>query len=186
MATPASISSAQRAPESYSAHATALSMKTSPVVTNPSERTGANIHFYNKGDPFFEFTNFFLRPIHLDGKDWPSSEHYFQGSKFVHTAEIRERIRLLKSPRAAFTTARLNDTHKRADWEHVRDDVMRRALRAKFTQHDDLRALLLASGKAKLSEHTQQDTYWGDGGDGSGKNMYVKKHHLQNTTCNTA
>ena len=47
---------------------------------------------------------------------------------------------------------------------------MRRALLAKFTQHDDLRAVLLGTGEADLVEHTASDAYWGDGGDGTGKN----------------
>lgn len=48
---------------------------------------------------------------------------------------------------------------------------MRDAVRAKFTQHDELRLLLLSTGSAKLVEHTTNDAYWGDGGDGSGRNM---------------
>ena len=32
-------------------------------------------------------------------------------------------------------------------------------------------ALLLSTGDAKLVEHTENDSYWGDGGDGSGRNM---------------
>ncbi len=47
---------------------------------------------------------------------------------------------------------------------------MRAAVRAKFEQHEDLRALLLSTGNAKLVEHTANDDYWGDGG-GYGKNM---------------
>jgi ribA/ribD-fused uncharacterized protein len=58
----------------------------------------------------------------------------------------------------------------RADWEVVKDDVMRAALRAKFTQHPQLQSLLLATGDADLVEHTRNDTYWADGGDGSGRN----------------
>ena len=50
------------------------------------------------------------------------------------------------------------------------DAIMRKALVAKFTQHDDLRAILLGTGDAQLVEHTTNDSYWGDGGDGSGKN----------------
>ncbi len=62
---------------------------------------------------------------------------------------------------------------------------MYEAAKAKFTQHDDLRELLLKTGDAKLIEHTENDCYWGDGGDGSGKNrlghilMRVRKE-LQN------
>ena len=44
------------------------------------------------------------------------------------------------------------------------------ALRAKFTQHDRLRRLLVDTGHAELVEHTRNDHYWGDGGDGSGRN----------------
>ena len=58
----------------------------------------------------------------------------------------------------------------RRDWESVKDQVMLEAVRAKFTQHDDLREVLLGTGDAKLVEHTENDNYWGDGGDGSGKN----------------
>ncbi|PVU56329.1 swarming motility protein YbiA [Enterobacter sp. HN503E2II] len=48
--------------------------------------------------------------------------------------------------------------------------MMRKALRAKFEQHAELRALLLATAHAKLVEHTENDAYWGDGGNGKGKN----------------
>lgn len=44
-------------------------------------------------------------------------------------------------------------------------------MRAKFTQHDDLKELLLSTDDATLVEHTANDRYWGDGGDGSGRNM---------------
>lgn len=52
--------------------------------------------------------------------------------------------------------------------------VMRKAVHAKFTQHADLAAALLATGDAKIVEHTDNDDYWGDGGDGSGKNWLGK------------
>jgi hypothetical protein len=58
----------------------------------------------------------------------------------------------------------------RKGWESAKDNVMREALRAKFTQHADLRALLLGTDDATLVEHTEKDDYWGDGGNGSGKN----------------
>ena len=58
----------------------------------------------------------------------------------------------------------------RPDWESAKEDIMREALHAKFTQHPDLRSLLLHTGDAEIIEHTRNDNYWGDGGDGSGKN----------------
>ena len=59
----------------------------------------------------------------------------------------------------------------RRDWESVKVAMMRKAVRAKFTQHDDLRHILLSTGDARIVEHTENDSYWGDGGDGKGKNM---------------
>ena len=59
----------------------------------------------------------------------------------------------------------------RADWESLKDDLMRAAVWAKFTQHAALKDLLLSTGDSELIEHTKNDSYWADGGDGSGLNM---------------
>jgi len=59
----------------------------------------------------------------------------------------------------------------RRDWESVKVSVMRLAITAKFTQHEDLKTILMSSGDAQIIEHTENDDYWGDGSDGRGKNM---------------
>ncbi len=59
----------------------------------------------------------------------------------------------------------------RKDWESVKDNIMREVVYAKFTQHDHLKKTLLETGDAKLIEHTANDSYWADGGNGKGKNM---------------
>ena len=63
----------------------------------------------------------------------------------------------------------------RADWGEIKNKVMYDALMAKFTQHADLKEKLLETGEALIVEHTEEDSYWGDGGDGGdgtkGKNM---------------
>ncbi len=56
----------------------------------------------------------------------------------------------------------------------MKDNIMREAVMAKFSQHEDLKSLLLSTGDAHIIEHTENDAYWGDGGDGSGKNMLGK------------
>ena len=48
------------------------------------------------------------------------------------------------------------------------------ALYAKFTQHEQFTKMLLDTGDRKLVEHTTRDSYWGDGGDGSGQNRLGK------------
>ncbi len=128
------------------------------------------VNFYRTGDEYGCFSNFAPYPVELKGKVWPTSEHYFQAQKFAGT-EHEEAIRLTNSPTIAARMGRDRAKPLRRDWEAVKDDVMRAAVRAKFRQHPELCALLLATGAAKIVEHTDRDAYWGDGGDGSGKNM---------------
>jgi N-glycosidase YbiA len=40
----------------------------------------------------------------------------------------------------------------------------------KFNQHPRLAAMLVETGDAEIVEHTENDAYWGDGGDGKGLN----------------
>ena len=128
------------------------------------------IRFYHLSDAYGCFSNFARAPVRLRGLVWPTSEHYFQAQKFVGTPR-EEEVRQAKSPMIAARMGRSRKHPLRPDWERVKDAVMREAVLAKFTQHDDLRGLLLGTGDALLVEHTENDSYWGDGGDGSGKNM---------------
>lgn len=127
------------------------------------------ILFYNTDKPYGEFSNFSRHAIELDGAIWPTSEHYFQAQKFAGT-EFAEEVRTQPTPMLAAKMGRRRDLPFRGDWDAVKDDVMRVALRAKFTQHPELRELLLGTGDSEIVEHTKNDAYWADGGDGSGRN----------------
>jgi ribA/ribD-fused uncharacterized protein len=127
------------------------------------------ILFYRQNDPCGEFSNFSAHPFKLGGKVWPTSEHYFQAQKFAGT-EHEEAVRITKTASMAAKLGRSRTLPLRSDWEVVKDDVMRAALRAKFEQHPKLKSLLLSTGDTELIEHTRNDSYWADGGDGTGKN----------------
>ena len=127
------------------------------------------IEFYSTRDEYGCFSNFWAAPIRLRGKTWPTSEHYFQAQKFAGTPREEE----IHAAASAMLAARMGRSRRhplRRDWERVKDGVMREAVLAKFTQHVDLRAVLLGTGDAVLVEHTENDAYWGDVGDGSGRN----------------
>ncbi|OWK40540.1 NADAR family protein [Fimbriiglobus ruber] len=131
--------------------------------------TPAVINFYSTTGDYGCFSNFYRQPIFLKGKRWPTTEHYFQAQKFAGT-EHEEKVRLAKTPMICAQMGRDRKRPLRRDWEHVKEQVMLDALRAKFSQHEEMKAALLGTGDAKLVEHTANDDYWGDGGDGSGKN----------------
>jgi len=128
------------------------------------------IRFYSVNEEFGEFSNFAAYPIRLQKKLWPTVEHYFQAQKF-DDPKHRESIRKANSPMIAARLGRDRKKKLRRDWDSRRVGVMREAVLAKFSQHDDLRQILLSTEDRKLIEHTENDSYWGDGGDGSGKNM---------------
>ena len=128
------------------------------------------IYFSGLSGAYGCFSNFAPYPIILKGNVWPTSEHYFQAQKFAGTA-YEEVVRLAKTPKIAANLGRSRERPLRPNWEHVKDAVMEEAVRAKFTQHADLRRVLLETGDTLIVEHRTRDSYWGDGPDGSGKNM---------------
>lgn len=127
------------------------------------------IYFYSTLGQFGCFSNFSRHGFELDGVYWPTSEHYFQAQKFagtVHTEEIRK----AKTPRQAAEMGHQRSRPLRADWESVKDDVMRCAVLRKFETHADIRAVLLGTGDELIIENSPRDYYWGCGADGSGQN----------------
>ena len=107
------------------------------------------IHFYRLNEPYGEFSNFSPHPIELKGKVWPTSEHYFQAQKFADS-EREESIRSAKSPMIAARMGRNRQRPLRNDWENIKEDIMREALRAKFLQHPALAELLIETGNAEI------------------------------------
>ena len=127
------------------------------------------ITFYSTKGEHGGFSNFSAHPFELDGLRWPTTEHFFQAQKF-EDEEYREKIRLTPSAMIAAHLGRSRKVKIRPDWEDVKDDVMLRAVRAKFAAHEELRQELLETGDEEIIEKTTRDKYWGCGTDGTGLN----------------
>lgn len=136
----------------------------------PEERF---IRFYETDKPYGCFSNFAKYPIKLQGKVWPTTEHYFQAQKFAGT-EHEEEIRLAGTPMEAARMGRERSRPLRTDWEDCKDEMMREALIAKVEQHPVIKSILLSTGDCTIVEHTANDAYWGDGGNGQGGNRLGK------------
>jgi N-glycosidase YbiA len=120
------------------------------------------------------FANFSLHPLHVLGKKYPTSEHFFQAMKFVTTDRpYAEKIREAPTPREAADLGRDPSKPLRSDWDNIKDDVMRLAVLCKFLENADAREALLGTGQTLLVEDAPRDAYWGIGRDvgGGGKNM---------------
>lgn len=59
----------------------------------------------------------------------------------------------------------------RNDWEREKSVAMRKAIHAKFSQHLDLKELLLSTFPHKLVQIKPGDPCWGTGNDGKGQNL---------------
>jgi ribA/ribD-fused uncharacterized protein len=113
-------------------------------------------------------SNFFVASIEVDGVTWPSTEHFYQAMK-SESVEVQEEV-----PGKA---KRMGKTIKlRSNWDEIKDEVMETAVHAKFTQNEELRAMLLETGDSELIEgNTWGDRYWGvDLESNVGKNMLGK------------
>lgn len=133
------------------------------------DASGAAVRFYHSDQPWGALSNFSPHAIFVGDRIWPTAEHFYQAQKFAGTPN-EETIRQCPTPMLAKRRAKDFESALRANWQNVKERVMLDGLRAKFTQHPDLREQLLGTGERQLVEHTRNDTYWGDGGDGSGQN----------------
>lgn len=129
------------------------------------------IFFYHQRREYGCFSNFSTHVVEIDGKGWRTSEHYYQAMKFPHDPDRQQRILEARTPMAAKRVAWERDARLRGDWDSFRVEVMRQVLNAKFRQHDDIRQVLLSTADRALVEHTKNDRFWADGGDGTGSNM---------------
>jgi len=128
------------------------------------------IKFYGTRKQYGCFSNFSKHDFYLDGQHWCTSEHYFQAQKFVGT-KFYDEVQQASSPRKAATIGRNRSLPLRKDWETVKVDVMRKALRAKFTSNQKIKEVLLSTNNAKLVENSPTDYYWGCGANGKGRNV---------------
>ena len=144
------------------------------------------ILFFKRDRELFGFlSNYYDAPITIDGEQWRSSELYYQAQK-SHAPEYREAIRNAKNSDHAkglgSDPSRSRKARKRSwfqgrldalrtDWHDVKLNVMEKAVRAKFQQNPELRALLLATGESEIVEDSAHDLFWGMGRNGQGENQ---------------
>src|SRR5688572_28325351 len=64
-----------------------------PVVPDGAPTVSEAVEFMSVHGPYGQFSNFAGFPVEIDGRTWPTAEHYFQAQKFAGAAD-EEEIRL--------------------------------------------------------------------------------------------
>ena len=121
------------------------------------------------------FSPYSAHAIEVDSVVYPTVEHAYQCQRYTDV-NIIEEIRGARSPMKAWQVSSKyksvqvpefkNDEHKLA--------VMKRLMKIKVEQHDEVRKALLESGDLKIVKHITTyppgDGFWDDGEDGKGLN----------------
>lgn len=135
----------------------------------------SEIRFYRASEkPYGAFSNLYRREIEFEGETFATSEHAYQAGK-ARKPEVRRW--LMDAPTPALLAMAAHGLYYwdvAPGWSRTKFDRMRAVLRAKFTQHADLRELLLSTGSARLVETATVDNevnrLWGEV-NGQGRNM---------------
>ncbi len=135
----------------------------------------AEIRFYRASEkPYGAFSNLYRREIEFEGEIFQTSEHAYQAGK-ARKPEVKRWLMAAPSPSLLAMAAHgLYYWDVAPGWSKTKYDRMRGVLRAKYTQHQDLRQMLLSTGDARLVESATVDNevnrLWGEV-NGVGKNM---------------
>jgi ribA/ribD-fused uncharacterized protein len=97
----------------------------------------------------------------------------YQAQNFLGT-ETFEQIRKSATPLKARKTGQNRSLALRPDWHQVKEEVMRRAICAKFEQNKQLKLRLLATGEEELIHYSSRDLFWGRNKEGVGDNRLGK------------
>jgi ribA/ribD-fused uncharacterized protein len=107
----------------------------------------------------------------IDYLEYPTVEHYFQSQKYLHNAAVWEDI---TSQATALECKKCADRHAKtepidvAKWSAISEEVMERAVTAKFMQNPALAAALKSTGDAVLAEEAGKfPSQWAQQPDGS-------------------
>jgi hypothetical protein len=149
--------------------------KEAPKQEDVTKAAPETIYFYRANEkPYGVFSNLFQRTITFEGREYATSEHAYQAGK-ARKEQVREWILSAPSPALVAMAAHgLYTWDITSDWSRTKYDRMRKVLRAKFSQHDDLREILVSTGRARLVEAgtvaNPVNLTWGEV-NGKGKNM---------------
>ena len=130
--------------------------------------TNTTIITTDKTNKFSSLSIYSDHPITIDHKRWPSVAHFYNAMKFEGT-RLEDKIRTIATPEEVPYVAYQHREGVQKGWAEKRDRIMSQALHAKFEQHQELTEVLIGT-KRKLVFHSEEDPYYGDGGDGTGQN----------------
>lgn len=121
--------------------------------------------FHNQNEENGYLSNWYPCRFAVDGVEFSSMEQYMMYKKAVYFGDTTVAGKILATNDVAEIKAlgRLVANYNESYWNGIRQIVVFTGLLAKFTQNDDLKAQLAATGDSVLAECAVRDTIWGIG-----------------------
>ena len=129
-----------------------------------------DIRFYRASELHGFLSNLYVCPVAFEDRVFRSAEDAYQYGK-PKNPTVSEWLIAAPSPSLCAQAAHaLLRWQVRADWSDIKVERMHAVVRAKFHQHPELSAQLIATGDARLIEASRTDAFRGVGKRGTGKN----------------
>lgn len=139
-----------------------------------------HILFYFRKEKNGWASNFERAEQIINGIKYPSNEHYYQSEKAI-SEKVKAWIIAAPSAWLAMNAGNsLRPKEKTENWELVKLSIMKKGLRAKFFQNQDLGRKLIETGNAQIHEDSPTDMFWGvKGEDYLGKLLMEVRNELK-------
>lgn len=129
---------------------------------------------HDGGQPYL--ANDYPASIIIDGVTYPTVEHAYWA---LATSDAEARAQIASAPTAREAAKLGREAALRDNWNVTRLAVMTRLVRAKFRQHPDLAAQLIATGDGRLINGVDlQSRYWGGGRNWLGRVLELVRAEL--------
>ena len=125
-----------------------------------------NIICFHAPDEEYGFlSNWYMSRFELDGVSYTSMEQYMMHQKAITFDDIDIAKQILETDDVSKVKAlgRAVHNYNDASWNGIRQIVVYKGLRAKFSQNKDLKEKLLSTGNNILAEAARTDSVWGIG-----------------------
>ena len=101
-----------------------------------------------------QLSNQYEKEFELDEKKWLSVEHFMNANKYKNNKDIYDNLSLTSGSDESRDILKMKEDVKKLtkdkDYDKRHDDLLKRAIKAKFSQNDDLQEMLKETKMAKL------------------------------------
>ncbi|MDQ5953206.1 MAG: N-glycosidase YbiA, partial [Patescibacteria group bacterium] len=126
---------------------------------------------------FIYFSPYTSHAIKIDGVLYPTVEHAYQCLRYEDPNIIKE-ILSATSPMKAWEVSSKYKHLQKPDFKPHKREIMKKLMKAKADQHDEVKKALIDSGDIQIVKHITTyppgDGYWDDGENGEGLNEMGK------------